>query len=649
MIKTLLFGLLMIPLNVLWAQQIGMRVRSDSVLTVSAEKIEVMSSLRNLKINVDSLSLQSSSGRMLADILSASPGVWVADRNNMSQGERMVIRGQGWRSSFGIRGIHLRFNEIPLTFPDGQSISTLVEPKWLTGISVVPGPTGAGYGNASGGVVLFNSNPGRGVSTEMQAGSFGERKLLSQWSISNKESQLLGGISYWSADGFRDHSSFEIFRGHFQYRRFITDKLRFNVSGIGEIAPNLQNPSGLTQEQLSDDPSQANSFFKNNNARKSTRQIISSLSLEHFGSRWNSRIHTWFGFRDLENPLPFAFIELDRKHLGTEVVVSRRFTNLDLSFGADLQYQSDRRLESESVQGEKGSTVFADRTEEVNALGAWLSLEYRWEEYLSFFASMRSDIQSMNLKGSSGLKDDFDALNYSAGVRKDFDQTSIVMHYSSSFDTPTLNELSNNLDRGIDLGSETSRQLELNLSRNGQFLTSFAVYYLWSQNRITPFEFADSPGETGFRNLGSGHGFGTQWTLWGKFSQAWNFNVSFGYLSLKATDQDRTFKVPGIPEFNGQLLLSYSVNAFRFTSQSRIAGAMRVSTIQDVSTDSWYLQDLNVSWRIPLNPVEARTFVRVINVFDNLIVQSVVIDAAGDRFFEPSAGRSLLTGLRFKF
>src|SRR5262245_54180749 len=49
------------------------------------------------------------------------PGVFIANRNNPTQDPRLSIRGFGSRSQFGVRGVRVQMDGIPLTLPDGQS------------------------------------------------------------------------------------------------------------------------------------------------------------------------------------------------------------------------------------------------------------------------------------------------------------------------------------------------------------------------------------------------------------------------------------------------------------------------------------------------------------------------------------------------
>ena len=54
-----------------------------------------------------------------AQLLQGIPGVQADSRANFAQDTRLSVRGFGSRSPFGIRGIYLQQDGIPLSAPDG--------------------------------------------------------------------------------------------------------------------------------------------------------------------------------------------------------------------------------------------------------------------------------------------------------------------------------------------------------------------------------------------------------------------------------------------------------------------------------------------------------------------------------------------------
>src|SRR6266581_1994014 len=95
----------------------------------------------------------------LDEVLASVPGVFVANRYNFSQDQRISIRGFGARSAFAVRGIKILVDGIPQTLPDGQGQLTNLELGEVDRIEVLRGSASALYGNASGGVISIWTKP----------------------------------------------------------------------------------------------------------------------------------------------------------------------------------------------------------------------------------------------------------------------------------------------------------------------------------------------------------------------------------------------------------------------------------------------------------------------------------------------------------
>jgi len=80
-------------------------------------------------------------GLSLEESLREIPGVVVNDRHNLSQGDRISIRRMGSRASFGVRGIKVILDGIPLTMPDGQSQLNNLDLGSAGKIEVLRGPS----------------------------------------------------------------------------------------------------------------------------------------------------------------------------------------------------------------------------------------------------------------------------------------------------------------------------------------------------------------------------------------------------------------------------------------------------------------------------------------------------------------------------
>src|SRR6476619_7444332 len=81
------------------------------------------------------------------------PGLTVSNRTNPSQDPRISIRGFGARSAFGVRGIRVLRDGMPLTLPDVQTPVDYMSLESVGRVEVMRGSASSLYGNAGGGVI----------------------------------------------------------------------------------------------------------------------------------------------------------------------------------------------------------------------------------------------------------------------------------------------------------------------------------------------------------------------------------------------------------------------------------------------------------------------------------------------------------------
>src|SRR3954449_10999784 len=93
------------------------------------------------------------------ELLFAVPGVALSNRQNPAQDPRVSIRGFGARSAFGVRGVRVLQDGVPLTLPDGQTPVDALDLESADRVDVMRGSASSLYGNAAGGVIDVRSTP----------------------------------------------------------------------------------------------------------------------------------------------------------------------------------------------------------------------------------------------------------------------------------------------------------------------------------------------------------------------------------------------------------------------------------------------------------------------------------------------------------
>jgi len=146
----------------------------------------------------------------ISETLPRVPGVFAANRQNYAQDLQISSRGFGARAAFGVRGVRLYQDGIPVTMPDGQGQTGSFSLLSAERIEVLRGPFSTLYGNASGGVISVfteNGTPEPILTVSGGAGSY------DMWTAGVKLRGTAGNVGYVAAgsefqtDGYRDHSS----------------------------------------------------------------------------------------------------------------------------------------------------------------------------------------------------------------------------------------------------------------------------------------------------------------------------------------------------------------------------------------------------------------------------------------------------------
>ena len=195
---------------------------------------------------------------LLDETLFLLPGVTVANRNNPTQDPRISIRGFGSRSAFGVRGVRVLRDGMPLTLPDGQTPVDYLDLESVGSVEVIRGSAAALYGNASGGVIDIHSAPPPSdpfaVSARGWGGSGDFRRWTATFGGTNGRFNYQGDVNHTAQDGERAYSHQRITNGYGR-AEFTTGKTDVSLQFLGHDMPVAENPGSLTLAQFGDESS----------------------------------------------------------------------------------------------------------------------------------------------------------------------------------------------------------------------------------------------------------------------------------------------------------------------------------------------------------------------------------------------------------
>jgi iron complex outermembrane receptor protein len=624
------------------------------------------------------------------EALNNVPGVVVANRYNYSLDQRISIRGFGSRSNFGVRGLKVLLDGVPQTLPDGQSQLTNIEFANIERAEILRGASSSLYGNASGGVVSFQTVPaGPGPFAQRVRVEGGRERndgddfyKWQTWTAgrSGNASGTLS-LSQFKADGFRQHSAAEF--------RQLNAGVDYAVSGstLARLrlsladSPQAQNPGALTRAEYDANPDSAAPNNIRRGADKDAQQHQLSLGLRHFDATGNKYEATIFGLlRDLANPLAAAppvgagptagtYIAIDRAVGGARLSADRRLgpnpTAPRVIAGVDLQRMNDDRQNFVSDAGAPTPVVFLDQLEKVSELGPFAQVQWYVNERLLLSVGGRYDWVRFDLDdrftadGDDSGERTMDALSGNVGASWSFgDHFVPYVNISTSFETPTTTELVNKPDGSGGLNAELGPQRAVNYEVGARGQPAGAVTYsvAFFLGRITDaiVQGPEVGGRAFFRNAGKTHNDGAEVGLSLTPAAGVTLRGGYTYARYRFTDYqlaDGTVldgnRLPGVPEHFWRFGLRTSLpSSLYLDADHTIATSLLADDANTQWIDAWGagVTNLRLGWDGEVGTMQLAPFLGVNNLWDRRYIASVTLNGVGGRVIEPAPQRVVYVG-----
>jgi iron complex outermembrane receptor protein len=600
-----------------------------------------------------------------SDFTRNTPGLFTSSSNNFSQDLRISIRGFGARSAFGIRGIKLIVDGIPETTPDGQSQLDNLPLGLVSSIEILRGPNANLYGNSSGGVISINTLTDSSEKYYRNSGIFGayqyqslQKTRILDWNSSS----LIIHYDKRRSNGYRDQSGY---KSNILNLKYIND-LDNNNKIVWQInytdSPYAYDSGGLKLSEVENDRRQARKNNIDYDTYEKVKHLKTGVSWNHKRSE-NSFFDSYFFYqkRDFFTKLPFNFggiISLDRDYYGLGTKYTKKYyldnRKKTLVLGLDYLNQSDDRKRYKNDFGVQGEMTF-DQIEQFKSTGLFMLSQTNYDSGLLVRYGIRYDINDIGTDSSSSII--LDKLNPSVGLSyKVNSNDNIFFSFGTSFETPTMNELSNN-PNGVglneDLKSSSSLNYEIGWRKAVSNLTLEAIAYaISSENEILPYELEQFPGKNFYQNVGSTSRYGIEL----------NSQLSFkgGRINLSYTLSKNKFEdfiidnnnladnlIPGIPSQMLDLDLIFKLSRGRsLIISNRLIGERYADNANETLINSYNLLNIKYSKEIFSN---SEIFLGVNNIFNQEYFDNIRINAFGKRYYEPAPKRNFYFGINFSF
>ena len=669
--KRFAFGILLVFPLILMAQT-SSKTATITLKEVALEAPKLKTSRFKMPSSISSLNLIPLQGFQqqlsLQEYLRAVPGLFSLNSNNYAQDLRLSIRGFGSRAAFGIRGVKLIVDGIPETTPDGQGQVDNLPLGILRQLEVLRGPSASLYGNAAGGVVYLNtldSLQGETIIFRATMGSYAYQNYQLTTQIGGKKTTALVHLNRTTTYGFRKFSRLEqnIFNAKIKHELSSRSRVSFQMNYTN--SPKAEDPGGLKLEETEVDFMQA----RGRNVEYNTFEKIDQFKIgfrweQQWGSHWDLDSYAFYSFRDFYGKLPFengGIIDLFRNYYGLGTRLTYKETQEQFThrwqLGIENSSQRDQRERFLNLKGNQGDSVFSQE-ERFGNFGVSLLDELQWEKVL-IRTGLRYDYQTLGVNTDTENQE-YTVLNPSIGLSYAIAKNQrVFVNFSTSFETPTLSELSANPsgEEGLNLDLNPSKAINYELGWKCQTALAYfeaTSFYIQSSNEILPYELEDFPGRSFYRNVGATIRYGLELAATLQWNQ-WAFQASLTQAQYQFDQENEADgldgkSLPGIP--NSQLFfqLDYTSQAdWKWVLSGEHIGSFYADNTNSVEIKNFQKVQFQAQKTVSLSWSEFDFFAGINNLLNTTYFDNIRLNAFGGRFYEPAPGRNFYLGTRFNF
>jgi iron complex outermembrane recepter protein len=619
------------------------------------------------------------------EVLGAIPGVFAMNPDNFSQDLRISIRGFGARAAFGIRGIRLFTDGLPEGTPDGQADVDNLDMGIVQQMEVLRGAASGLYGNAAGGVIYMKTeNPTADkpiFEGQTVFGSYGfQRYQVKAGQQFGKFLYFLNG-SHNITEGYRAWSQMKntILNGKIAYQ--FNPQTKLTILANYGTSPLANDAGGLTLQQVKDNPRQAGA----NNLLFETGE---SVTQSRIGATFETKIKEKHGIqarifqtsRHLVNRLAVAangFGDLKRQYggVGLSYQLDEKIGTIPyrLKMGLDVENQADTRQRYAYLRVVKDGTtkynqdkIVLNQLETFKSTGVYLLQEIQPTHKWLVSLGIRYDDLALKVTdnyltdGDQSGRRNFQKWNPTIGVNYQITQkAALYANYSSTFESPTLNELSNNPDNtgGFNPNLQPQSAQSYEIGAKGKITEGVrfdvAVYQIETKNDVVPYQITGQANKTFFRNAGATTRKGVELGLTITILEGLNAYLThtFSDFKYKTYSVNTTIfdgkTLPGIPKNNTQVELRYfHPKGFFAMVQGRRVGDVYANDANTSFADTYMVLNARIGHHFSVKRLGIEPFLGINNVTNTAYIANVQINATGDRFFEPATTRYFFGGLK---
>ncbi len=691
-----------------YAEEIVSEKIITAPIVVTATRVEQNSFDLPVAIDVvESKDIQNGQLQMtLSESLIRVPGITAQNRTNQSQDPQISSRGFGSRSSFGVRGVRVYVDGIPLTMPDGQGQPGVVDLSVVKSVEVMRGPFSALYGNSSGGVIQMLTKDAP-KTTEIDGtvmfGSYDTKRQILEAAGTAEKVEYLLNTSNFETEGYRDFSSGNKQQATAKFKINISDDTKLTTL-VNWFEQEAKDPIGLDRvrafnSETRDDVVPA-AKFANTSVKRDHTQI--GFNFEHafnqnnkislipyVGTRRNAQILTTTSTATTLVGTTARLSQIERSFYGADLRWDNNGTlgNMPYNVTLGLNYgkSSDDRLDRNIlVAGSPASALNRDEENISSNFDQYLQGRLSLTPYVDLHAGARHTKIKLEVKdnfitaGTPGQGDNSGSAEYQkttpviGTVWKATEKLNFYANFGKGFETPTFIEAAfDNVTTGVaskpnlSLKAAESNNIELGIKAfiTDNIRANLTLFKIDTDDEIVTRQTVS--GRSSYQNAGKTKRKGVEASIEATLDNNLTAYASYTLLDAKFEDPFVTVisaggatgtvlkgnSIPGTykSQIYGEVAWKYPTLGFFSALEGRYNSEVYVNDINTDKAPSYTIFNVRAGFEQKLSNWRFKEYIRIENITDKDYIGSVRVNDGNALFFEPAAGRNYLLGVNAQY
>ncbi|MDF0377834.1 TonB-dependent receptor [Methylophilus sp. YYY-1] len=618
----------------------------------------------------------------LSESLIRVPGITAQNRTQQAQDPQISSRGFGARSSFGVRGIRIYVDGIPLTMPDGQGQPGVVDLSAIKSIEVMRGPFSSLYGNSSGGVIQMFTQDAPATPTlgaTAMFGSYDTKRNILEASGQLEGMEYMLNVSNFESDGYRDHSK--------SNKQMATAKFKFNLTEDTKVTTlvnwfdqDAQDPGGLTKADVASDRKGVVPATLNANTRVSRSHTQVGFNFEHTINPNNTiNLITYVGTRENNQILATNATgsnarssQISREFYGSDLrwdnrgeVAGKQYNiSLGLNYGKSTDARKDTNIQ--------GTGLGPNRIEDniVDNFDQYIQGKLALTDNFDVHAGVRHTKVTLKVNDQLTPPDNSGSVDYQktnpvlGATWKVTPALNLYANFGKGFETPTFIEAAYNSTAASATPNLTLKPSQSNNYEVGAkaYITDSSLLTLTAFRINTQDELvvsANSNGRSVYANANNTKRYGTEISLDTRYENNITTYLSYSFLNAKYSSSyvgnngliESGNYIPGTyrNQLYGEVAWKYQPLGFYTALEGRYNSKVYVDDINSQSASSYTIFNLRAGLEQNLSHWNFKEYIRLENMFDREYIGAVRVNDTNARFYEPAAGRNYLVGINAQY